>query len=110
MELLDVYNEKGKTTGKIVERGTKDESFLPGEHIAIAQIYIENDKGEFFFDTGVLDVDGDVSFYAQYTGVGTKIMYDEDSFHGEKYNELKERIEELEDENTELQEEIDDLR
>ena len=50
MELLDVYNEKGKTTGKIVERGTKDESFLPGEHIAIAQIYIENDKGEFLFE------------------------------------------------------------
>lgn len=49
-ELLDVYNEKGKTTGKIVERGTKDEDFAPGEHIAIAQIYIENDKGEFLFE------------------------------------------------------------
>ena len=50
MELLDVYNEEGKTTGKIVERGTKDEDFAPGEHIAIAQIYIENDKGEFLFE------------------------------------------------------------
>ena len=50
MELLDVYNEEGKTTGKIVERGKKDESFLPGEHIAIAQIYIENSKGEFLFE------------------------------------------------------------
>lgn len=39
-----------------------------------------------------------------------KDQWDADSFHGEKYNELRERIEELEDENTELQEEIDDLR
>lgn len=39
-----------------------------------------------------------------------KDQWDEDSFHGEKYDELRERIEELEDENTELQEEIDDLR
>ena len=49
-ELLDVYNEDGKTTGKIVERGTKDEDFAKGEHIAIAQIYIQNDKGEFLFE------------------------------------------------------------
>ena len=39
-----------------------------------------------------------------------KDRWDEDSFHGEKYDELRERIEELEDENTELKEEIDDLR
>ena len=39
-----------------------------------------------------------------------KDRWDEDSFHGEKYNELRERIEELEDENTELQERIDDLQ
>lgn len=47
MELLDVYNDKGEKTGKIVERGTKDSSFNPGEHIAVAIIYIENDNNEF---------------------------------------------------------------
>ena len=61
MELLDVYNEKGKTTGKIVERGTKDESFLPGEHIAIAQIYIENDKGEFLIQKTSKEKGGEFS-------------------------------------------------
>lgn len=39
-----------------------------------------------------------------------KDQWDADSFNGARYAELKERIEELEDENTELQEEIDDLR
>ena len=39
-----------------------------------------------------------------------KDQWDVDSFNGAEYNKLKERIEELEDENTELQEEIDDLR
>lgn len=47
MELLDVYNSKGEITGKVVERGTKDEAFGPDEHIAVAIIYIENSKGEF---------------------------------------------------------------
>ena len=47
MELLDVYNSNGEITGKVVERGSKDESFGPDEHIAVAIIYIENSKGEF---------------------------------------------------------------
>ena len=47
MELLDVYNSKGEITGKIVPRGSKDESFGPDEHIAVAIIYIENSEGKF---------------------------------------------------------------
>lgn len=47
MELLDVYNDNGEVTGKVVERGTDKSSFLPGEHIAVAIIYIENSNGEF---------------------------------------------------------------
>ena len=39
-----------------------------------------------------------------------KDQWDADSFNGAEYNELKKRIEELEDENDSLQEEIDDLR
>lgn len=47
MELLDVYDDNGKKTGKVVERTCKDSDFAPGEHIAVAIIYIENSKGEF---------------------------------------------------------------
>jgi 8-oxo-dGTP pyrophosphatase MutT (NUDIX family) len=47
MELLDVYNNNGERTGRIVERGAKDISFTDGEHIAVAIIYIENDNNEF---------------------------------------------------------------
>ena len=47
MELLDVYNNNGERTGRIVERGAKDTSFTDGEHIAVAIIYIENDNNEF---------------------------------------------------------------
>ena len=47
MELLDVYDDNGKKTGKVVERGIDDSAFEKGEHIAVAIIYIENSKGEF---------------------------------------------------------------
>ena len=47
MELLDVYNEKGERTGKVVDRSVDDASFVNGERIAVAVIYIENDKHEF---------------------------------------------------------------
>ena len=45
MELLDVYDDNGQRTGRIVERGSKD--FKEGEHIAVAIIYIENSNHEF---------------------------------------------------------------
>ena len=47
MELLDVYDDNGKKTGKVVEIGIDDSAFEKGEHIAVAIIYIENSKGEF---------------------------------------------------------------
>ena len=47
VELLDVYNNNGVKTGKVVKRGIKDSSFKDGEHIAVAIIYIENDNNEF---------------------------------------------------------------
>lgn len=46
-ELLDVYNDNGKKTGKVIERGIDATLFKPGEHIAVAIIYIENDNNEF---------------------------------------------------------------
>ena len=47
MELLDVYDDNAKRTGRVVERGNKNEYFAPNEHIAVAIIFIENSKGEF---------------------------------------------------------------
>ncbi|MBR4178742.1 MAG: NUDIX domain-containing protein [Bacilli bacterium] len=47
MELLDVYDNNGNRTGRVVERGNKNEVFSDNEHIAVAIIFIENSKGEF---------------------------------------------------------------
>ena len=47
MEYLDVYDNDGNLTGRKVLRGDKSEKFNDNEHIAIAIIFIENDKGEF---------------------------------------------------------------
>lgn len=47
MELLDIYDDNGKNTGKTVEKTRKDSEFAPGEHIAVAIIYIENSNNEF---------------------------------------------------------------
>ncbi len=45
MELLDVYDDNGNVTGKVIERGNK--SLNKGEHIAVGVIFIENDNGEY---------------------------------------------------------------
>ena len=42
MELLDVYDDNGVKTGKVVPRGSGDEMFEPHEHIAVSIIFIEN--------------------------------------------------------------------
>lgn len=47
MELLDVYNDNGERTGRVVERGTSKDSFSKEEHIAVAIIFIENSNHEF---------------------------------------------------------------
>ena len=47
MELIDVYDENGNKTGKVVDRNTKDEAFETGEHIGVSLIYIENDDNMF---------------------------------------------------------------
>ena len=47
MEMLDVYSDKGRKTGKVVGRNKKDENLEVGEHIGVAVIYIENSKNEF---------------------------------------------------------------
>ena len=47
MELLDVYDNDGKVTGRVVIRGDKTETLRDNEHIAVGVIFIQNNKGEF---------------------------------------------------------------
>ena len=47
MELLDVYDNDGKVTGRVVTRGDKTTSLSANEHIAVGVIFIQNSKGEF---------------------------------------------------------------
>ena len=47
MELLDVYDNDGKVTGRVVTRGDKTVTLSDNEHIAVGVIFIQNNKGEF---------------------------------------------------------------
>lgn len=47
MELLDIYDNEGNKTGKVIKRGDKSVQLSENEHIAVAVIFIENNKGEF---------------------------------------------------------------
>ena len=47
MELLDIYDDDGNVTGKIIERGSDYSKLKKNEHIALTVIFIENDKHEF---------------------------------------------------------------
>lgn len=47
MELLDVYDNNGKVTGRVVIRGDKTVTLNDNEHIALGVIFIQNSKGEF---------------------------------------------------------------
>ena len=47
MELLDVYDDNGKITGRTIVRGDKTAILNEHEHVAVAVIFMENDNGEF---------------------------------------------------------------
>ena len=85
MELLDVYDSLGNKTGRIVERGKKDEIFSEEEHIAVAIIYIENDKGEFLIQKTSKEKGG------HYSSIGGHINQGEDAFSA-IIREIKEEI------------------
>ena len=74
MELLDVYDSLGNKTGRVVERGNKDETFNDNEHIAVAIIYIENDKGEFLIQKTSKEKGG------HYSSTGGHINHGEDAY------------------------------
>lgn len=47
MELLDVYDNDLKLTGKVIKRGDNKEVLGKDEHIAISVIFLQNEKREF---------------------------------------------------------------
>ena len=73
MELLDVYDDRGNKTGKIIERGNSYEYLNDNEHIAVAIIYIENDKGEFLMQKTSKEKGG------HYSSTGGHIIHGEDA-------------------------------
>ena len=73
MELLDIYDSLGNKTGSVVERGNKKETFKDSEHIAVAIIYIENDKGEFLIQKTSKQKGG------YYSSTGGHIKHGEDA-------------------------------
>lgn len=74
MELLDVYDDNGKKTGRVVERGNKNTIFAPNEHIAVSIIFIENSKGEFLIQKTSESKGG------EYSSTGGHIDKGEDPF------------------------------
>ena len=46
MELLDIFDSNGNKTGRTIVRGDKSAKLGKDEHIAVVDIFIENDKGE----------------------------------------------------------------
>ena len=74
MELLDVYDSLGNKTGRVVERGNKNVIFSNDEHIAVAIIYIENDKGEFLIQKTSKGKGG------HYSSTGGHINHGEDAY------------------------------
>ncbi len=47
MEWLDIYDDYGNLTGRKIIRGDRSAKLSNHEHIAVANIFIENSKGEF---------------------------------------------------------------
>ena len=47
MELLNVYDNDGNLTDRVVPRGDKSVVLNEKEHIGVAVVFIENSKGEF---------------------------------------------------------------
>ena len=47
MELLNVYDNEGNVTERVVPRGDKSVVLSDNEHIGVVVVFIENSKGEF---------------------------------------------------------------
>ena len=70
MELLDIYDDFGKTTGRVIRRGDKSVKLSKGEHIAVAVIFIENSKGEFLIQKTSKEKGGEFSSTGGHVNAG----------------------------------------
>lgn len=61
MELLDVYDNEGRPTGRKIERGDKSAILNENEHIAVGVIFIENDQGKFLIQKTSKEKGGEYS-------------------------------------------------
>lgn len=61
MELLDVYDDNGNRTGKVIERKNIKKDLCEGEHIALSVIFIENSDGDFLIQKTSYEKGGEYS-------------------------------------------------
>ncbi len=73
MELLDVFDDNGVRTGKVVVRGDKSVVLGEHEHIAVGVIFIENSNGEFLMQKTSIEKGG------EYSSTGGHIVSGEDA-------------------------------
>ena len=55
MELLNVYDNDGNLTDRVVPRGDKSVILSDNEHIGVVVVFIENSKGEFLIQKTSLE-------------------------------------------------------
>ena len=70
MELLDIYDDYGKTTGRVIKRGDKSVKLSKNEHIAVSVIFIENSKGEFLIQKTSKEKGGEYSSTGGHVNAG----------------------------------------
>lgn len=70
MELLDIYDDFGKTTGRVIKWGDKSVKLSKNEHIAVAVIFIENSKGEFLIQKTSREKGGEYSSTGGHVNAG----------------------------------------
>lgn len=61
MELLDVFDNNGNKTGRVVVRGDKSVVLGDNEHIAVGVIFIENSEGKFLMQKTSIEKGGEYS-------------------------------------------------
>ena len=61
MELLDVFDNNGNKTGRVIVRGDKSVVLSENEHIAVGVIFIENSEGKFLMQKTSIEKGGEYS-------------------------------------------------
>ena len=84
MELLGIYDNNGNPTGRSIVRGDKNAKLNENEHIALAVIFIENDKGKFLIQKTSKEKGG------EYSSTGGHVNYGETPLESIKREVLEE--------------------